>query len=267
MKINNIFYKLIIIFALVSQTLSRIIVVADIHADIHKFKRILKDAKVIDKHDNWIAEKNTSVIQLGDQIDAKYPIHKTYEYEMLYFTEELRKMAENNNSTFISLIGNHELINIDKIKRNNILKNIIASRPILYKKDRYIYCHGMFNIFHYRLMKVFNITINDLNSIWSRYVLDIPQNDKKDEYLLQKLVFNHNSILYNRIPDNLENINYIFNNLQVDYLFVGHTITDNIHMKNKIWYLDLLLNDAFEKSSYNYIQIKDNDIIIKHLTK
>jgi hypothetical protein len=55
--------------------------------------------------------------------------------------------------------------------------------------------------------------------------------------------------------------------MNIDYLYVGHTVADHIHLKDKIWYLDLLLKDAFEKEAYAYIIIKEGDIIVKQLDK
>ena len=250
-----------------THTISKLVVIADVHADIYRFRDILQDAKIIDAEDKWIAEPNTVVIQLGDQIDPKYPLNDNHHFQMIYFTESLKKSAIRKHSNFISMIGNHELMNIEKIKQKPALRDIIASRPVIEKLDNYLFCHGMFNKYHYYLMDIYNNTIDDVNDIWRKYVSNIPMATLSDEIILNKLILDtENSILYDREPDIKYDINKVFNAMNVDYMFVGHTITDYIHLKDKIWYLDLLLKDAFEKLAYAYIIIKDGDIMIKQLT-
>jgi hypothetical protein len=50
-------------------------------------------------------------------------------------------------------------------------------------------------------------------------------------------------------------------------MFVGHTETTNIYVKDRIWHLDLILKSAFDKNEYNYIQIIDDNIIVKCLSR
>lgn len=252
--------------ALQIHNISKLIVIADVHADIQRFKNILYDAKVIDTDNKWIAEPNTVVIQLGDQIDPKYPVDNSHHFSMIYFTDTLKQLAAEKDSVFISMVGNHELMNIEKIKRKPSLQHIIASRPIIQKLDSYIFCHGMFNKYHYHILDIHNKTFDDVNAIWSRYVQNIPQPTQDDNIILQTLILDtENSILYERTPDIKYDINKLFDILNIDYMFVGHTITDYVHLKDKIWYLDMLLKDAFEKLTYTYIIIKDGDIIVKRI--
>lgn len=264
------FTKLLLLLHLLIPTscnqISKFVIIADVHADIPRFKHILYDAKILNLEDKWIAEPNTVVIQLGDQIDPKYPINDAHHFKMLYFTDTLKQLADAHDSRFISMIGNHELMNIEKIKEKPALQNIIASRPVIQKLDNYLFCHGMFNKYHYYLLDIYNKTLDDVNYVWSKYVMNVSMISESDNIILNKLVLDtENSILYDRIPDNKYDINKLFNILDIDYMFVGHTITDYVHLKDKIWYLDLLLKDAFEQMKYSYIIIKDGDIVMKQL--
>lgn len=248
------------------KNITNIVIIADIHGDISRFNEILYDANIIDKNEQWIAEPNTLVIQLGDQIDPKYFIDDIHHFSMIYYTDILEKKAEQNNCHFISMIGNHELLNIEKIKTKNIVKSIIASRPIVKQIDNYLFCHGMFNNYQYNILQKYNKTFDDINNIWSKYVLNSQSFSIEEKILLNNLILDtENSILYKRVPDTKDDINTLFKILNVNYLFVGHTLTDHIHLKDKIWYLDMLLKKTFQKHSYNYIVIKENDIIIKSL--
>jgi hypothetical protein len=57
----------------------------------------------------------------------------------------------------------------------------------------------------------------------------------------------------------------LLNNLNLEFMFVGHTETEYIYVKHNIWRLDLLLKTTFDNNSYNYIQIIDDNIIVKHV--
>lgn len=248
---------------------SSIYIFADLHADINRFKNILINANIIDSYNNWIAHPNTTVIQLGDQIDPKqadiFDIDDRHHFRMIYFTENLKKMANDNGSEFISLIGNHELYNIHKIKNKHILRSIIAKRPIIYKKNEYIFCHGGFKLDHYYLLNIYNKSIDDINKIWYKFVFDLPL-DPIEILLLNKLIIDPvNSILFTRTVDKKDDVRNLLNLLHISNIFVGHTEVNSLTIKNNVWFLDLFLKDAFDNIDYNYIVIDNNNIIIKHL--
>ena len=96
----------------------RIIVIGDIHGDIKRFKGILINSEIINNNFEWIANPpNTIIVQLGDQIDSlNRNTNENWEilndYEMIYFTEHLNNIARVKGGRCISLIGNHELMNV-----------------------------------------------------------------------------------------------------------------------------------------------------------
>ena len=96
----------------------RIIIIGDIHGDIRRFKNILVKANIINNNLEWIANPpETIILQLGDQIDSMNRMNNTEwevlkDYEMIYFTEHLNIIARAKGGYCISLIGNHELMNI-----------------------------------------------------------------------------------------------------------------------------------------------------------
>lgn len=250
---------------------SRIVVIADVHADILRFRNILREANILDIKDKWIAEPNTVVVQLGDQIDPKAPdsddIDDKHHFKMIYFTNSLQKMAASNHGQFISLIGNHELYNIDKIKSKHYLRDIIAHRPILLHSDKYIFCHGGFKKRHYYLLDIYNKTHSDINEIWTKYVYDIPMT-LNEEILLKYLILdNENSILFTRMPDTKEDADKLCGLLDIDYMFVGHSTVQSVALKNKVWFLDMYLKDAFDNQVYSYLVISNDTIHVKSLQK
>ncbi|CAO2838580.1 unnamed protein product [Amaranthus hypochondriacus] len=85
----------------------RLIAVGDIHGDFEKCKQSLLLAGIIDSAGNWYGGSST-VVQVGDVLDRGSDEIKT-----LYFLERLKRQAEKSGGKFITMNGNHEIMNID----------------------------------------------------------------------------------------------------------------------------------------------------------
>jgi len=245
-----------------------IVIIADVHGDLNRFKYILRDAGILDNHNKWCAPPNTTVVQLGDQIDPKqidaHDISGKHHFKMIYYTNYLQQQADIANSSFISMIGNHEHMNIEKIRNKSNLIDIVANRPIIHKIGNYIFCHGSLKMVHQELMNENGLKLDDVNNLWKRYVLNEPLSDK-DKSLIDVLIVGNNSIIYTKSADTKDDVSKVLDTHNVDYMIVGHLVTKYIHLKNRIWYLDQLLKKAFDEYIYSYIVIEDGDIQIKSL--
>lgn len=243
------------------------VVIADVHGDINRFRIILKDAGIVDKHDNWIAPPNTTVVQLGDQIDPKnnhISNKEKHHFDVVYYTDSLQRDAKKQNSTFVSMIGNHEHMNIERIRGGvPVLLDIISRRPIVFTKGNNIFCHGSVKMHHYIIMQMYNYSFEDINNLWFKYVQNITTTATED-YLIREFITGENSIIYTKTLDSKYNISVLFDTLHINNMFVGHLVTKYIHMKNGIWYLDQFLENAFDDNIYTYVTIQDdNDVVIK----
>lgn len=102
----------------------RIIAIGDLHGDLQLTKNSLLLAKVIDYNDNWIADPDTVVVQVGDQLDSCRPTPNDSnsqnggstitDIDVIYYLNDLHKKAQNKdiNSGVYSLLGNHEIMNV-----------------------------------------------------------------------------------------------------------------------------------------------------------
>lgn len=126
-------------FPIVFPKVNRIIAIGDVHGDFQLLKKLLLLAKVIDKQMNWIGG-DTFVIQTGDQIDScrtdslacdnplATPNDAPHDLKIINFLDKLHKLARKKDGAVISLLGNHELLNImgkmDYVSYKNVMQSI-----------------------------------------------------------------------------------------------------------------------------------------------
>ena len=265
----------------------RIIIIGDVHGDIKRFKNILIDANVINNNFEWIAEPpETIILQLGDQIDSKNRFSNIEnwevlkDYEMIYFTDKLNLIARAKGGYCISLIGNHELMNIigdftyvsdnstssDRVnlfKAKGSLALSLAKRPIICKIGDLLFCHAKFDLEHLNLLKKHNKTVFYINYLWKNY-LETATINIEDKELFDTIILGSNGILWNRNENNSLATAKLFKELGITYMFLGHTCYDKIQLKdNQIWYCDTGLSRSFGKKNYQYLDINGNNINIQ----
>lgn len=85
----------------------RLVAIGDIHGDLEAFRRALRIAGAVDEHGRWTGGKLV-VVQTGDQIDRGDD-----DRAVLELTDQLKDAAEAAGGRFVSLIGNHEAMNVN----------------------------------------------------------------------------------------------------------------------------------------------------------
>jgi hypothetical protein len=279
------------IFDLNNNEIKRLIVIGDIHGDIKRFKTILIDANIINNNFEWIAEPpNTIIVQLGDQVDSlNRNTNENWEvlndYEMIYFTEHLDNIARVKGGRCISLIGNHELMNIigdftyvsplnkkeeireSLFKPQGSIALLLSKRPLVLKIKDLLFCHAKFNIKHLEILKKYNKDIFYINTIWENY-LKTGKINIQDKEILDYIIIGQTGILWNRDINDPNETAKLFNELNVSYMFLGHTALPEITvLNNQIIYCDTGISRAFGTSKYQYIDINNNSINVKTINE
>jgi hypothetical protein len=145
-------------FPSVLPAVRRIIVIGDIHGDWKMTLDTLKLAKVINSNNKWIGG-DTVVVQLGDQIDrcrghgssCQKPEttvnDENSDVRILNFFTKLHNQASRKGGAVYSLLGNHELMNVNgdlryvsykglvDFDKDSVLKNGYENRKIDFDKD------------------------------------------------------------------------------------------------------------------------------------
>jgi hypothetical protein len=281
----------------------RIIVIGDLHGDWEMTIKSLKVAKLIDKNLNWIG-KDTVVVQLGDQIDRcrfnGVPCNSPYatsndeasDMKILNYFTKLHSQAEKEGGAVYSIIGNHELMNVNGDMRYVSYENIkefdnykkpdgkkikdgMEARIWAFKPGNpianFLACTRQLaliigsNLFvHAGVVPAIakKYGVEEMNQILSLYLWD-KINNKSDYFdLLDSADY---SPLWNRVYGNKyqapERCDQLLNPLKevykVDKIYVGHTPQLQGGITNtcqgKIWLADYGASKAFDKFDTSFI--------------
>lgn len=282
----------------------RIIVIGDLHGDWEMTIKSLKIAKLIDSNNNWIGGE-TVVVQVGDQIDrcrfsgmsCNLPNttknDEASDVKILNYFTKLHEQAQKTGGAVYSIIGNHELMNVNGDMRYVSYKNVKEFEN--YKKpDGSIIKDGMearswafspgnpianflgctrqlsliigSNLFVHagvvpKIAEKYGV--QDMNQIMSLFLWDKLNNSVDYKDLLDSSDY---SPLWNRVFGNKsksqESCNQLMNPLKeiykVDRMFIGHTPQIETGITNacqgKIWLTDYGSSKAFNQFDPNYQQ-------------
>jgi len=274
----------------------RIVVIGDIHGDYKMALHILIQCGVINKKKQWIGD-NCYVVQVGDQIDRCRPNEykcdderstiddENSDIKILELFNNLQQQAIKFGGNVISLLGNHEILNVlghmENVSKKGIdeftykdLKGLTARETAFKPSNKYAKLLGCSrlacviigsNLFvHGGIVKDFlnqmdiksKEDLENINIMVRKWLLGLIKQD-------DKLLLNKNSIFWNRIMGTLKpnlseddeackNILDILEILKIDNIIVGHTPQIFINKKgiNKtcdhIWRVDTGTSTTFD---------------------
>jgi hypothetical protein len=265
----------------------RTIVIGDVHGDLKRFKQILIDAKVINEDLEWIAQPpNTVVVQLGDQVDSANRTPDIANWEvlddtnMIHFTNSLANIAQAKGGNLISLIGNHELMNVignfmyvspksnfaDRHKYfqpGGVLSSTLANRPLVLKIGRLFFCHAGLLKQHLDVLNAKNKSVSHINHVWKQF-MSTGTIDTEDKDIFDNIILGPDGILWTRNIDTDEDAAYVMQTIDFQYMLVGHTPVEEIQiMKDRLIYVDTGISRAFGSSVFQYIDIDNWSLSVK----
>lgn len=265
----------------------RLIVIGDIHGDIRTLCSCLYMAKIINNNMEWIAvPQDTIVIQMGDQIDSENRTSENIDWEIvedtkiLDFTDRLDNIAKKKGGRFISLNGNHELMNVfgdfTYVSKNSMMKlggvenrkslfipgskyaKILANRPIVLKIGKLLFCHAGLLMKH---LKILDNNIENINILNNKFLNNTPLSlFEREKYL--NVLMSSDGIVWNRkymepyqqntnILPYLKELDDVLNSINCDAMIIGHNPLDNITQlyNGKLWVVDVGLSRSFQDNN------------------
>jgi hypothetical protein len=282
----------------------RIIVIGDLHGDWHMTIKSLKIGKVIDNNNNWIGG-DTVIVQVGDQIDRcrfsgtscalpqSTPDDEASDLKILNYFTKLHDQAQKKGGAVYSIIGNHELMNVNGDMRyvsyenikdfnnykkpdNTIIEDGMEARKWAFSPGNpianFLGCTRQLsliigsNLFVHAgvLPKIAQkYGVEEMNQVMSLFLWDKLNNQYDYKELLDSSDY---SPLWNRVfgskMQSTESCNHLMNPLKeiykVDRMFIGHTPQVATGISNtcegKIWLTDYGASKAFNQFDTIYLQ-------------
>ena len=264
-------------FKNIEKKYKKLYILGDLHGDLENAKKALKNIGLINDNNQWI-KQNCKLIQMGDQVDAVCRRResnicnsiKNLDVEVVYFMENLALQAEKLNSKVVSILGNHEIMNIqgdlrfvsdNDIKRiggrderiklfqpGSELCKLLSNRPIIYKYNGFIFCHGGLSM-----------SMLEKNSIEE-------MNKQTKDWLLNKIpepgfLKSEDSPIWSRKfsfdMGSQKELDQILDKTNSNKMFVGHTVVDEIKSKynDKFWITDVGISSSFPGTTIQMIEI------------
>lgn len=264
----------------------RVIVIGDLHADYDMTITLFKKLKLIDNYLNWIAfPKNTFVVQLGDQVDGggRGNIETSGEIQLLNFMEDINVKASLVGGAVLSLIGNHEVMNMigdfryasnndvndvgginmrRKIFRpgGELFNKLSCTRNVVVKIGSWVFAHAGILPQHLEEYQgdTFFEKINTLMRLFLQGKKVLGDSDIQKYFLMKDGIiwdrdYGGESPSCNKWKDTSSK-------LGAKYMAIGHTVQPKINSKcdNSIWRVDVGMSKLFETYNSQVLEILDD---------
>lgn len=266
----------------------RMICIGDVHGDLGRLIEILKLLNIIDNNTQWIAEpKNTVVIQMGDQVDSlSRGTHKDWEtvadIEVVKFMDQMDTIARRHGGRVISLLGNHEIMNVlgdftyvspksmestggiekrrEAFRQGSYLAQLLAKRNMIVKIGNFTFCHGGILPSHLNLIDNNHAFLNTI----VRKFLRAEQLTTIETNILETCVIGFDGIVWTRKyfelisssqMDELGNIiQEVCEKLKTTNIVTGHNTVQHISgfLGGALWLIDAALSRSYD-SNYNEV--------------
>jgi hypothetical protein len=278
----------------------KLVIIGDLHGDYDKTVFCLINHQIIDNKLNWIAN-DTYIIQLGDQLDSyirtedstvETDWEKVPDFKILILMNDLDIKARVFGGRVISLIGNHELMNIlgnfsyvspnsmfhsgGVEKRKEIFSrnpsSILKNRPAVVKIGDIIFVHAGIMSHHLTVIEDFlklkelddnsNTLISFINGLFQKWLSGEDINDSRAN-IFNQLFLSDLGIIWTRkyieTPGSLLDfsLTFVLNSLKANRIIVGHTVVDNITRvaNDKLWFVDTGLSRAFGNRKTQFLEV------------
>jgi len=253
----------------------RIVVIGDIHGDIQRLARCCIALKLVNVEMEWIAEpQNTILVQMGDQIDSFRGNENQWEQlpdlEVMRFMDKLNQRALQKGGRVISMLGNHELMNMmgdfsyvspKSMETTGGPENRMAlfspgnefwlrlhSRPPILKIGSILFAHAGVLPHHIEIMEG---DLNNATAIFHKVLRkQLPENEV---FKLNHLFLDLESLLWTRYYTEYDEnevqpkVDKVLELTQTKMICVGHTVHPEIQCKyqGKVWFVDNGISRSF----------------------
>lgn len=266
----------------------RVIVIGDVHGDLGRLMQCLYSTNVLNKNGEWIAEPaNTIVVQLGDQVDGRArgigieDWDRVSDTEVMMYMDKLDRTARLRGGRVVSLIGNHEMMNVfgdftyvsnkyitplreKQFRPGGRFAQILAKRCVVVKIGSLLFAHG--GILPHHLVAT-NGDIHIYNSL-IRKLLRNEEMTAEEHYILNEAVIGEGGMLWTRTymellskPESMhEVLSYVLTNTKSKLMCIGHNTVSSITGigQGRLWLVDAGLSRSYGGDIIQVLEILDD---------
>lgn len=276
----------------------RLIVIGDIHGDIDRLYRCLVCAKILDNNGAWIANPpDTYVVQMGDQLDssnrtpeASLDWERISDVQVLQAMDQLDECAKQHGGRVLSLIGNHEVMNIFgefsyvspkslqasggadarrlMFARGGSAARLLQNRYIVLKIGTYLFSHAGILPVHLNLL---GENIDELNAAFIGVLTGICTPWQQE--LVSQLILPMTGVLWTRryfqmVSDEslmaalANNLAIVLKTTKCSTMFIGHNTMPRITVvaNGGLVFTDACFSRAYGSHAYQFIDIQDGNM-------
>ena len=282
----------------------RLVVIGDVHGDCDRLVKALQIARVISQSPTieWVADPaDTMVVQLGDQLDSANRNPEAAEWEsqpdvsMLALMDNLDSIAKQHGGRVISLIGNHEIMNLtgefvyvsnssltqsggEEVRRREFMpggkyNRMLLSRYIIVKVGTYLFCHAGLLPSH---LNTIGENIQEFNNAFWMMASGALLSQRQQD-LVNDAILSVNGILWNRKyvellsqPNMLKTyLSIVLRTTKCTTMFIGHNTLENIVVAadGGLVFTDAGFSRSYGARKFQFIDILDGKMNIVQVTE
>lgn len=277
----------------------RVVVIGDVHGDLGRLTLTLQALGVINGNWEWVAEpRDTIVVQMGDQLDSAWrvpesqrtPWEMVADVDVVFFMDKLDAIARCHGGRVLSLIGNHEFMNIvgdfsyvsetsmtktggDGGRRamlsqpmGGALRHVLAKRNIVLQIGELLFVHGGLLPAHLDALgeedRVGVCELHRINSVFRKFIREQPL-DPEEASILNQVIMDMNGIIWSRHyvshPEQLVRpvILEVLERVGCKAVFVGHNTVDQIVplVDGRLWLTDAMFSRAYGSDKMQVLNV------------
>lgn len=274
----------------------RIIVIGDLHGDVGRLMKMLFGLGVISADFEWTASPpDTCIVQLGDQVDSATRSgpdtawEKLPDLDLLYMMDRLDSLARPHGGRVISLLGNHELMNVfgifDYVSRESLgasggadvrrakfqpgseLAMRLARRCVVLRIGRCLFVHAALLPRH---MAALGNDLDKINRLVRRFLRRQPLTEEEGR-LVTDVALGPDSITWSRefadVRDPAEltaALDSVLRTTGCSAIFTGHNTVSSITPLDggRLWLCDAGFSRAYNTTRMQVLDVRGNEVHI-----
>lgn len=266
---------------------SRVVAIGDVHGDIARLTRALIGLGIINTNWEWTAQpRDTVVVQLGDQVDSAPRLpgdmigdwERVADVDVVVFMDRLDAIARCHGGRALSLIGNHELMNLvgdyGYVSDRSLAKlggaagrgaqfapsgpigQILAKRCVVLKVGPLLFAHAGLLPAH---LDACGGDLHRLNEVYRRFARREPLSPA-DESLLLNVVLANDGPAWTReylMGKGAERLPEVLARTLSSAMFIGHNTMPEVTAAadGRLWLTDAMFSRAYGSDGFQVLNV------------